>query len=89
MGAGTNSFFRLYMLPGVFHCSGGVGPACFDPLTQIVPWVEQGQAPERIVAAQIEQGRTIRTRPLCPHPQVAKYSGSGDPNDAANFRCGS
>jgi len=88
MGAGATGFFRLYMMPGVFHCSGGVGPACFDPLTQIVPWVEQGKAPERILAAQIEQGRTIRTRPLCPHPQVAKYAGSGDPNDAASFRCG-
>lgn len=88
MGPGTRDFFRLYMMPGVFHCSGGVGPACFDPLTQIVPWVEKGKAPERIMAQQVEQaGRIARTRPLCPHPQVARYDGSGDPNDERSFRC--
>jgi hypothetical protein len=88
MGAGTSEFFRLFMMPGVFHCSGGVGPACFDPLTQIVPWVEQGKAPESIVAQQVAaNGRVERSRPLCPHPQVARYGGSGSPDDAANFRC--
>jgi feruloyl esterase len=88
MGPSTRDFFRLYMLPGVFHCSGGVGPACFDPLAQVIPWVEQGKAPEAIVASQPEGGKTLRTRPLCPHPQVARYKGSGNPDDAANFTCG-
>lgn len=87
MGASTVDFFRLFMMPGVFHCSGGVGPACFDPLLQIVPWVEQGKAPERIVAQQIEKGRVARTRPLCPHPQVARYSGTGSRDDESSFRC--
>ncbi|MFN7924824.1 MAG: tannase/feruloyl esterase family alpha/beta hydrolase [Bryobacteraceae bacterium] len=87
MGAGTRDFFRLFLMPGVFHCSGGVGPACFDPLMQVVPWVEKGKAPERIVAQQVEQGRVKRTRPLCPHPQVARYKGSGSLDDEANFRC--
>lgn len=87
MGPGTRDFFKLYMMPGVFHCSGGVGPASFDPLVQVVPWVEAGKAPDRIVAAQVEQGRTLRTRPLCPHPQVAVYGGSGSKDEAASYRC--
>src|SRR5688572_28213747 len=53
MGASTTDFFRLFMMPGVFHCSGGVGPASFDTLAQLIPWVERGQAPERVVAAQV------------------------------------
>lgn len=87
MGPQTDRFFRLYLMPGVFHCSGGVGPAAFDVLRETVPWVEQGKAPDAILAAQVESGRSERTRPLCPYPQVARYSGGGDPNDAANFRC--
>jgi feruloyl esterase len=85
-GASTDDFFKLYMLPGVFHCSGGVGPACFDPLVQIIPWVEKGKPPGHIVASQLEQGKALRTRPLCPYPQVAKYQG-GSAEDAASFRC--
>jgi feruloyl esterase len=87
MGASTPDFFRLYMLPGVFHCSGGVGPASFDPLAQIIPWVERGQAPERIVAAQVDGGKVIRSRPLCMYPQTAQYTGKGSIDDQANFRC--
>ena len=87
MGASTRDFFRLYMMPGVFHCGGGVGPACFDPLAQVIPWVEQGKRPESIVASQLERGVARRTRPLCPYPQVATYQGRGSVDDAANFRC--
>ena len=87
MGATTNDFFKLYMLPGVFHCSGGVGPATFDPLEQLVPWVEHGKAPDRVAAAQVEGGKVLRTRPLCPYPQTAQYSGLGSLDDEANFRC--
>ena len=87
MGASTSSFFKLYMMPGVFHCGGGVGPACFDPLANIIPWVEQGQAPQAIVAAQMEGDKVRRTRPLCPYPQVARYRGSGSVDDAGSFRC--
>ena len=83
----ARDFFRLFMMPGVFHCSGGVGPACFDVLEQIVPWVEQGRAPERIVAARLEQGKTLRTRPLCAYPQVARYKGSGSVDEAESFQC--
>jgi feruloyl esterase len=87
MGPATRDFFRLYMLPGVFHCSGGVGPACFDPLAKLIPWVEKGTAPELIVASRVESGKVLRTRPLCPYPQAAVYQGSGSTDDAANFRC--
>jgi feruloyl esterase len=88
MGASTRDFFRLYMMPGVFHCSGGIGPACFDPLANLIPWVEHGKAPEAIVASHVgEGGKVLRTRPLCPYPQVARYRGQGSMDDAANFRC--
>jgi feruloyl esterase len=87
MGPSTHDFFHLYMMPGVFHCGGGVGPACFDPLARVIPWVEQGKAPEAIVATQVEKGQVVRSRPLCPYPQVARYQGSGSVDDAANFRC--
>ena len=87
MGQSTHDFFKLYMMPGVFHCSGGVGPASFDPLNQIVRWVEHGRVPDRIVASQVDSGKTTRTRPLCPYPQVAQYSGQGSTDDHTNFRC--
>jgi Tannase and feruloyl esterase len=87
MGPSTREFFKLYMLPGVFHCGGGVGPACFDPLAQLIPWVENRKVPERIVASQVESGKVLRTRPLCAYPQAAKYRGQGSVDDAANFSC--
>jgi hypothetical protein len=87
MGNSTREFMKLYMMPGVFHCSGGVGPASFDPLARVIPWVEQGKAPEHIVAAQVDSGKMIRARPLCPYPQVARYRGEGSLDDEANFRC--
>jgi feruloyl esterase len=50
-------------------------------------WVEQNIAPDRIIASKVTGGAVTRTRPLCPYPQVARYSGSGSANDAANFTC--
>ena len=87
IGRATKDFFRLFMVPGMFHCDGGVGVATFDAMTPLMNWVEKGVAPERIVGARIVQGKTVRTRPLCPYPQVAKYQGSGSMDDAANFAC--
>lgn len=86
-GPETRSFFRLFMVPGMFHCRGGVGPDRFDALTALVNWVENGAAPDRLVATQMEQGQLKRSRPLCPYPQVARYTGSGGVDDAANFAC--
>jgi Tannase and feruloyl esterase len=89
MGPQTSEFFRLFMMPGVFHCAGGVGPDFVDTLTPLVDWVERGIAPDRIVASQRDGAKTKRTRPLCPHPMVAKYAGTGSLDDAASFTCAS
>lgn len=72
MGAGVDEFFKLYMMPGVFHCSGGVGPACFDPLAQVIRWVETGKAPADIPAEQRDGQTVVRQRNLCPYPQVVR-----------------
>jgi feruloyl esterase len=53
----------------------------------ISKWVEQGKAPDRIEASRVRAGKTDRTRPLCPYPQVARYSGKGSIDEAANFHC--
>ena len=87
MGPSTNSFFRLFMVPGMFHCDGGVGVSTFDAMTPLVRWVEKGVVPERIIGSRIVEGKTIRTRPLCPYPQVARYTGTGSIDDAAHFVC--
>ena len=83
----TQDFYRLFMMPGVGHCGGGAGPSDFDRMAPIVDWVENGKAPERIVAGNVSGGKTDRTRPLCAYPRIAKYKGSGSTDDAANFTC--
>jgi feruloyl esterase len=87
MGPATRDFFRLFMVPGVFHCGGGVGCASFDRQAALIDWVENGKAPDVLLASRIEKGQTLRTRPLCPYPQVARYIGSGSIDEAANFVC--
>jgi hypothetical protein len=86
-GPGTADFFRLFMMPGVFHCAGGYGPDRFDGMTPLIEWVENGTPPGAIRASQVQDGEVVRSRPLCPYPQVARYSGSGNINDASNFAC--
>ncbi len=87
-GAGKISdFFRLFMAPGMGHCTGGTGPSAFDSLGALDRWVTKGIPPDRIVATQPAGGKAIRTRPLCPYPQVARWNGSGSIDDAANFIC--
>jgi hypothetical protein len=99
----TDAFVRLYLAPGVQHCAGGPGPDSFgqggsdskDPRHNIElaleQWVEKGNAPSAIIATKNAGGAPASTakmtRPLCPYPQVAKYKGQGDPNDAGNFVC--
>ena len=80
-------FARLFMVPGMGHRQGGPGPNTFDALTPLERWVETGVAPDRIVASSIVKGVTTRTRPLCPYPQVARYSGSGSTDDEKSFVC--
>jgi feruloyl esterase len=86
-GADTPDFFRLFMIPGMAHCGGGIGPDRNDPMTAIINWVEKGQAPASILASRVVNNQVVRTRPLCPYPQVARYSGKGSIDEAANFRC--
>lgn len=85
----TDNWMRLFMAPGMAHCAGGEGPDSFDSLTALEHWVEQGQAPDRLIAAHRTAGQVDRTRPLCAYPQVARYNGAGSIDDAANFGCGS
>ncbi len=87
--AGLRNHFRLFMMPGVLHCAGGPGPDNVDWITPLVDWVENDVAPERLLATKVNpDGTAVRSRPLCPYPQVAIYDGTGDPDDAASFACG-
>jgi feruloyl esterase len=87
MGPDTRSFARLFMVPGMFHCRGGLGVDRFDGLAALIAWVERAEAPAQIVASRVENGRIVRTRPLCPYPEVARYRGKGSTDTAENFAC--
>jgi feruloyl esterase len=92
---------RLFMAPGVDHCRGGAGPDLFggaggdaprrdpdhDLLSALERWVDARRPPERVVATRIEDGRTVRTRPLCAWPVRARFAGRGSTDEAANFTC--
>jgi feruloyl esterase len=79
---------RLFMVPAMAHCAGGEGPNDFDKMTAIQQWVEQGKAPEMMIASHADRSGTVdRTRPLCVYPRVARYNGSGSTDEAANFTC--
>jgi len=86
-GPATSDFFRLFMVPGMAHCGGGIGPDRHDPMTATIDWVEKDKAPVSMVASRVVDNKVVRTRPLCPYPQVARYSGQGSIDEAANFRC--
>ncbi|WP_119154045.1 tannase/feruloyl esterase family alpha/beta hydrolase [Caldimonas tepidiphila] len=82
----TQDLARLFLIPGMGHCSGGAGTDVWDGLGALVDWVEKGGAPQQIVAS----GTRVfpgRTRPLCAYPAYAHYKGSGSIEDAANFEC--
>ncbi len=83
--AKVREWSRLFLVPGMGHCAGGVALDSFDMLSSVVDWVEKGIAPASVKAT----GRALpgRSRPLCPYPQHAHYKGAGDPDDAANFEC--
>jgi feruloyl esterase len=83
----TQEFARLFLQPGVAHCNGGAGPDAVDFLGTLVQWVEQGIAPDQIIASKIANGVTAFTRPLCPYPALPRYSGVGDPTKASSFLC--
>jgi feruloyl esterase len=83
MGPEQGNWMRLYMLPGMGHCRGGPGLNGFDSTHAIEEWVEQGITPTQLEG----RGANGLTRPLCPYPQSAQYSGSGDPKDGRNWAC--
>jgi feruloyl esterase len=85
--AETDEFARLFMAPGMLHCGGGPGPNTFDALGALEQWVEQGTTPAQLTASHSTTGVVDRTRPLCPYPQVATYTGSGSIDEAASFQC--
>jgi hypothetical protein len=78
----TDSFLKLYMVPGMAHCGGGTGHATVDWLTPLVAWVENGDEPGAIVGS-----KPGSTRPHCPYPEEAVYDGTGDVNLAASYSC--
>jgi len=87
MGPGTTDFYRLYMVPGMQHCSGGPGATTFDMIEPLDQWASGGAAPDRVIASKSANGAVVRTRPLCVYPLEAKWKGSGSTDEATNFVC--
>ena len=86
--ARTADFIRLFMAPGVGHCSGGPGPQPAGQLDAVLSWVEEGKSPDTLLTVGRDRSeRSSATRPLCPFPLVARYKGSGGTDDSANFVC--
>jgi hypothetical protein len=83
----VEDFARLFMAPGVGHCAGGAGPNPVGVFEDVVNWVENGVAPDKIMASRALSGGGVRTRPLCPYPKTARWTGVGSTDDAANFVC--
>ena len=89
-GGRAGDFLKLFVVPGMNHCAGGVATDRFDMLTPLENWVERGVPPASVVAEASNPGYfgvASRSRPLCPYPQYARYNGSGDINVASNFSC--
>jgi hypothetical protein len=80
----VDNFYRVFVVPGGFHCVGGAGATPTDPLKAVVDWVEHGKAPATLPAA--NPAGTV-TRDLCRYPKVSRYVGHGDPSAASSYRC--
>jgi len=87
LGGDQSDWFRMFMMPGMGHCRGGIGPDQADFLDAIDGWREHGIAPERINATRIRDGKADMTRPLCPYPQVAQWDGKGSPEASESYVC--
>ena len=85
----TQSFARLFMMPGVNHCGGGPGTGAIDPFSPVVDWVENGNAPATLLGTAPATNNPFpgRTRALCPYPAYAKYKGTGSLELAQSFAC--
>jgi feruloyl esterase len=84
LGDEQDDWMRLFMVPGMGHCGGGDGPNNFDTLSALEQWREQGVAPAQMIGTNPQSGLT---RPICAYPNAAKYAGSGDLKDVANWSC--
>jgi feruloyl esterase len=89
---------RLFLAANIGHCGGANAPSwqspgqagynpAGDPLQLMIRWVEEGKAPDQILASQVRDGNVVRTRPLCVYPAIAQYKGSGSIDQAENFVC--
>ena len=105
LGGDIRDFYRLFLAPAMAHCGGGPGPNAFggadnpgavydaehDVVAALERWVEEGQAPEHVIATKFEGddpgGKVVRARPLCVYPAVATWTGNGSSDDATNFVC--
>ena len=86
--AALRDYARLFMLPGVFSCDGGPGPDGVDWVAVIEDWVERERPPARVVAVRRGvAGEPVRTRPVCPYPEVAVHIGTGSTDDEGSYRC--
>jgi hypothetical protein len=84
----VDDFFRVFMLPGMLHCSGGVGPDRADWLSILEMWVEKGRAPDSVRTIMTGADETVTmSRPACPYPQRAVYDGDGSPWAYESFSC--
>ena len=93
----AGDFMKLYLVPNMGHCSGNIATDNFDMLTPMVNWIENGVAPEEIIATgnrfpatvgpYAGLGTSTRSRPLCPYPKTLRYSGSGDISQASSYVC--
>jgi feruloyl esterase len=86
------AYARLFMVPGMHHCGGGPGPNVFDPLTPLVSWVEDGAAPNSLLARHYANNdltnKVTRTMPLCAYPSTALFTGGeGNRNDGEAWVC--
>jgi hypothetical protein len=95
----TRKFALLYLFPGGSHCNAGITPIVCDLLSALMGWVEKGVAPNRLMShyfapntvspgGPADMSKVVRTRPVFPYPQVARYKGNGSIDDAANFEAG-
>jgi feruloyl esterase len=85
--AATSEFYRYYMVPGMAHCREGIGCGNVDWLAPLVDWVEKGVAPGALIGQGNDSSGNTRSRPICLYPEVPRYKGTGDINNAENFGC--
>ncbi len=85
--ANLDRYYRLFMVPGMGQCGGGTGPNRFDALQALDGWVMTGRPPARIIVSRRNGAGVVRTRPLCPYPQIAVYDGAGSVDLADSFSC--